>query len=80
MYICSRCCTPSDKEPASVWSDRFTNKDGTPFVVKFCEKCTDRINRDPKCQFTCTDFSKEEQKYKTVSDWQKANLKLRSKK
>ena len=78
MYICSRCCNPFDDEPIESWNK--TLKDGSIFTTKFCKRCTDRIKLDPDCQFTCTDWTKEEQKYKSVSDWQKANLKLRSRK
>jgi len=78
MYICSRCCTPSDDDPVMTQTE--TLKNGKVFNTKFCERCTERINANPGWQFTCTDWSEEEKKYKSVSDWQKANLKLRRKK
>jgi len=78
MFICSKCCRPFDKEPKRVQTESL--KDGSLFTTKFCDACVERIDRDPGWQFTCTDWSSEEKKYKTVSDWQKANLKLKGKK
>lgn len=67
MFICSRCCRPQDDEPTKAWSS--PTKDGKTFNVKFCKICSARIDFDPDCHFTCTDWSEEEVKYKSVKDF-----------